>query len=136
MTFNINITRDYHEHNLDNKLVCSEIAKLIGVIEDDNIVLDINDCLIGYNATCTVIDALITSLLARQGSKTLTIVTDLVLPSSLLIPLLFKGSSFVDNINTNDLVSYDVIKTALIDALGDNDIKIYIELNGNRLEII
>lgn len=88
----ISVWKDYKVRNLSKE---SEISKLIdsmNLTQEQDIELDLCDCLIAYSATSKIIDHIVNHLKGLHGRKTLKIILTSIDPQEYVLEDLFRGS--------------------------------------------
>jgi len=119
----IKMVEQYGETDLDVEPVCKRIAEAIDIDGENEIELNLSECLIGYDSTCIIIDKVIQQMTNNTGKKTLTIICEYKFPLDIVAPLLFCGSKFVDD-NTSTRKDSKIIQSKLKDSLAIYNIAI------------
>jgi len=124
----IKVLRDYETSDLDVIPECEKIATKIDIGADTEVLLDISDCLISYDATCKIIDAILEQLLKKEGKKKFVIRSNYKFPVSIIAQLLFRGSKFMGDEKFSN-IDEEQIKTTLRTNLSGSEIDIYLAVN-------
>lgn len=88
------VQKKYGLRDLGSDIVVQELIKNINIVDTD-ITLNLNGCLIDYVATSKIIDHLLKNISLRSSGK-LKIVTDFILPKTVLLTFLLWGSDYFD----------------------------------------
>ena len=121
----INLFNDYNIFDASKKENLQLLESTLLATTND-IIFNIERCIIDYPETSAFIDYIINALTKLKGSKTLTITTDLNVNELLLMHLFFIGSSFFDIHETSRNLDLKAFKLKIESKLFDLEIKIII----------
>jgi hypothetical protein len=78
--------------DLTDEPLAKDYAETLSTCTDSELLLDLSDCIIDYEATSIVMDAAIRQLMTLNEPRRLEIVFNLQFPKRLLLKWLFLGS--------------------------------------------
>ncbi len=136
MTHRISIQSDFQEFDLDDRVVCERVADRIETNNENDIILDTSKCLLGYDATCRVVDKVIDELISVTGESKLTVVSDYQFPEEIVISFLFRGSKYISSDMGGSSYRTDIIQEELKKSLLGKNISIFVELNGRTQKLV
>lgn len=123
----ISILKDLGTFDIGNKFNVQNVCNKL-VIQDNNVVLDISRCIIDYPSTSQLLDKVLIDLTKLDGSKSLTIITNLSILELLLLHWLFIGSEFFEIKDETKNLSPDDFVKIISEKLKSEDMKMNIQI--------